>query len=331
MTWLIFFACGLVVVLSASRLAVYGDVIALRTGIGRLFIGTLLLATATSLPELLTAVNAIDQGEPNLTAGDIFGSGMFNMLLLAVLDLVHQQKRILRRVATVHALSAGLAVLLTGLAVFYILADIDLSIGWMGADSLSLVLIYIFGMRVINRSSSSSEGTKEESKEEIEPGTPSLRTAIIGFAVATIILLVTTPWLVWSAVGIAEITGVSTGFVGIALVALVTSLPEATTTIAAARLGAYDLAIGNLFGSNLFNIFALGLIDSFYTEGRLLSVIDPTLALAGLMALLLTTLGLIGNLARDERRFFFIEVDALFILLGYGAGLWLLFARGVFH
>jgi cation:H+ antiporter len=329
MTWLIFFACGLVVVLSASRLAAYGDVIALRTGIGRLFIGTLLLATATSLPELLTAVNAIDQGEPNLTAGDIFGSGMFNMLLLAVLDLIFQKKRILRRVATVHALSGGLAVLLTGLAVFFILADINWQIGWMGVDSLSLVLIYIFGMRVISRSSR-HEAT-QEAREEITPGTPTLRTALLGFIVATIILLVTTPWLVWSAIGIAEATGVSTGFIGIALVALVTSLPEATSTIAAVRLGAYDLAIGNLFGSNLFNIFALGLIDSFYTEGRLLGVIDPTLALAGLMALLLTTLGLIGNLAREQRRLLFIEVDALLILLGYGAGLWLLFARGVFH
>lgn len=330
MTWLIFFACALIVVVSASRLAAYGDVIALRTGIGRLFIGTLLLATATSLPELLTAVNAIDQGEPNLTAGDIFGSGMFNMLLLAVLDLLHQQKRILRRVATVHALSGGLAVLLTGMAVFYILADIDWRIGWMGLDSLSLVLIYIFGMRLINRSSSREAG-HEETEEEIPPGTPRLRTAVIGFAIATLILLVTTPWLVRSAVGIAEITGVSTGFIGIALVAIVTSLPEATSTLAATRLGAYDLAIGNLFGSNLFNIFALGLIDSFYTEGRLLGVIDPTLALAGLMALLLTTLGLIGNLAREERRILFMEVDALLILIGYGAGIWLLYARGVFH
>jgi cation:H+ antiporter len=329
MTWLIFFACGLIVVISASRLAAYGDVIALRTGIGRLFIGTLLLATATSLPELLTAANAINQGEPNLTAGDIFGSGMFNMLLLAVLDLIFQKKRILRQVATVHALSGGLAVLLTGLAVFYILADIDLRIGWMGLDSLSLVLIYIFGMRVISQTSQ-QENAQDES-EEAPPGAPSLRTALVGFTVATIILLVTTPWLVRSAIGIAEITGVSTGFIGIALVALVTSLPEATSTIAAARLGAYDLAIGNLFGSNLFNIFALGLIDSFYTEGRLLGVIDPTLALAGMMALLLTTLGLIGNLARNQRRLFFIELDALLILLGYGAGIWLLFMRGIFH
>jgi cation:H+ antiporter len=330
MIWLQFFGCALLVVLAATRLASYGDVIALRTGLGRLFIGTLLVAMATSLPELLTAVNAIAQGEPNLTAGDIFGSGMFNMLLLAVIDLLHQQQRVLRRVATVHALSAGLAVLLTGLAVFFMLANIDLRIGWLGIDSLVLIGLYFFGMRLINRSSR-SDGPVVDEPEPIPEKTPTLRTAAIGFAIATLVLVLVTPWLVRAAVGIAEITGLSTGFVGAALVAIVTSLPEATATIAAVRMGAYDLAIGNLFGSNIFNIFALGLIDIFYTNGRLLGALDPTLTLAGLMALLLTTMGLIGNLAREERRFFFIEVDALLILIGYGVGISLLYTRGLFH
>ncbi len=127
--------------------------------------------------------------------------------------------------------------------------------------------------------------------------------------------------------GIAEISGLSTGFVGVALVAVVTSLPEVVTTIAAARIGAYNLAIGNLFGSNAFNIFALGLVDLFFLDGRFLAIIDPTLTIAGLMGLLLTCLALIGNLAHEERRLFFIEVDALMILIGYIGGMWLLFSR----
>lgn len=105
MIWVQFALTALVIVLAATRLATYGDVIALRTGLGRLFVGTLLVAMATSLPELLTAFNAINQGVPNLTAGDFFGSGMFNMLLLAVIDLLNRQKRVLRMVATIHALS----------------------------------------------------------------------------------------------------------------------------------------------------------------------------------------------------------------------------------
>ena len=329
MIWVQFTLAALIIVVAASRLASYGDVIALRTGLGRLFVGTLLVATATSLPELLTAINAIRQGEPNLTAGDLFGSGMFNMVLLAVIDLLHRQQRVLRLVAKRHALSAGLAVLLTGLAVFFIGANLQLQIGWVGVDSLILVALYLYGIRLINRSTGSTE-VVPTAHEMAQPTLP-LWQASVGFLLSTVVLVLTTPWLVRSAIGIAEISGLSTGFVGAALVAIVTSLPEATSTIAAVRLGAYDLAVGNLFGSNMFNMFALGLLDFFYTDGRLLSVIDPTLTLAGLMALVLTTIALIGNVAPEERRLFFIEIDALLILIGYSGGLYLLYIGGLLH
>lgn len=329
MIWVQFVLAALVIVLAASRLATYGDVIALRTGLGRLFIGTLLVAMATSLPELLTAINAIRQGEPNLTAGDLFGSGMFNMVLLAAIDLLHRQQRVLRLVAKRHALSASLAVLLTGLAVLFIGVNLNLQVGWVGVDSLILIALYIYGIRLINRSTYSTEVVP--TTHEMAAPTLPLWQAGVGFLVSTLVLVLATPWLVRSAIGIAEISGLSTGFVGAALVAVVTSLPEATSTFAAVRLGAYDMAVGNLFGSNLFNMFALGLLDFFYTDGRLLSVIDPTLTIAGLMALVLTTTALIGNVAPEERRLFFIEIDALLILIGYSGGLYLLYSRGMLH
>jgi cation:H+ antiporter len=253
---------------------------------------------------------------------------MFNMLMLAILDLLHQQKRMLRQVAMQHALTAGLAILLTGVAIFSLLAYIDLRIGWVGVDSLLLIAIYLYGMGLINRNGRHLGGGEPE-EEDLPEATPSLRTALIGFGLATVVLLIVTPFLVRSSVGIAEITGLGVGFVGAALVAIVTSLPEAVTTIAAARMGAYNLAVGNLFGSNAFNMFALGIADLFYLDGRFLSVIDPALALAGLMGLLLTCMALIGNLAREERRLVFIEIDALVIFVGYFAGMWVLYHQGI--
>lgn len=328
MIWVRFGLSALLVVLAAVRLAKYGDVIAIRTRLGGLFIGTILLAMATSLPELLTALNSIQQEAPSLSAGDFFGSSMFNMLMLAILDLLHQQKRILRQVAMQHALTAGLATLLMGFAIFAILADMDLRIGWVGLDSLILIGLYLYGTRLINRNSRQPE-SPEEIAEELPPEIPSLRVAGLGFLAATLVLVVVTPWMVSSAVEIAEITGLGVGFVGAALVAIITSLPEVVTTIAAARLGAFHLAVGNLFGSNAFNMFALGIVDFFYLPGRFLAIIDPALVLAGLSGLLLTSLALIGNLAREERRLLFIEVDALLILIGYIGGMWVLYHRGV--
>jgi cation:H+ antiporter len=110
---------------------------------------------------------------------------------------------------------------------------------------------------------------------------------------------------------------------------LVTSLPEVVTTVTASRIGAFDLAVGNLFGSNIFNIFALGSTDVYYIQGRFLGVIDPSLTLAGLAGLLLTSLGLVGTVAQVERRILFVEVDAWLIILGYVGAMLLLYSRGI--
>ncbi len=327
MVWIQFILSAAVVVVAAIKLAEYGDAISVRTRLGGMFIGTLLMAGATSLPELLTTINSLDQNVPNLAAGNVFGSNMFNMLLLAVLDAVFWQARILRRVATKHALTASLAVFISAMAIFFILADIDVRIGWVGLDSLLLMVTYIVGVRLIQGDSPRSASS--ESEAAVVPGVPTLPWALVGFAAASAALVLATPWLVRSSKGIAEITGLSTGFVGALLVAIVTSLPELTAVIAAARIGAYDLAVGNLFGSNLFNIFILGITDVFYLPGRFLAIVDPAFAIAGLLGLLLTALGLINNLARAERRILFVEVDALLLMLGYVGGMWFLYARGI--
>ncbi len=327
MIWLTFVVSAAIVVVAAQKLAQYGDVIAIRTRLGGMFIGTLLLAAATSLPELLTTISAINQTVPDLAAGNIFGSCMFNMFMLGLLDLVVRRGRILRVVLRNHAISGGLAVLLGSLSVFFILAELPWAVGWIGLDSLSLMAVYVGGVWLLN---SNNPGIAAEAELDADQaGLPSLAWAIVGFLVATGVLVVVTPWLVSSSKGIAEATGISTGFVGAALVAIVTSLPELVTTIAAARIGAFDLAIGNLFGSNCFNIFALGLTDFFYTQGTFLADIDPTMTLAAMLGVTLTALGLFGNVARIEHRLLFIEVDALLIFMLYGLGMWLLYTRGL--
>lgn len=326
MVWVQFLVSAALLVLASIFLARYGDVIALRTRLGGMLIGTILLAAATSLPELLTTINSLNQNVPNLAAGNMFGSCMFNIFLLGVLDIIFWKARVLRAVAMRHALTAALAAMLIGMAVFFILTPVDVQIGWVGLDSLLLIAMYFFGLWVIR---SSGTSPRPAGPPEIPPKTPSLLHAGLGFALATAVLVAVSPWMVRSSAEIATITGLGTGFIGALLVAITTSLPEVVTVVAAARLGAHDLAVGNLFGSNVFNMFALALADVFYTGGRFLGRIDPAFAVVGMMALLLTTMGLIGNLARLERRLLFVEVDALLLILGYGAGMWLLYALGI--
>ncbi len=327
MVWLIFFGSSALLVLAAIKLAEYGDVIACRTRLGGMFIGTLLMAGATSLPEFLTSINAIRQDVLNIAAGNMLGSNMFNMLLIGLVGLVFFRQRVLRRVAMKHALTASFAVLLTGMVTFFIMADIDISIGWVGLDSLLIILTYIASVWFIR--AGNGEGGEAQMSEEELCAMPSLRTGIIGFSLAALVLVLISPYMVSSSSEIAEITGLGTGFVGSVLVAMITSLPELVSVIAAVKIGAYDMAIGNLFGSNVFNMFALGLTDFFYPSGRFLGALDPQFALVGMLGLILTAMGLIGNQARLDRRFWIVELDALLLVLTYFIGVWLLYNRGI--
>ena len=325
MVWIQFLLSAVAIVVAAYFLAKYGDVIAIRTGLGGMFIGILLMAGATSLPELLTSLEAINQNSPNIAAGNLIGSNAFNMLLLAIIDMLHRSQRILRKAAMRHALTGSLAILLITLVLFFISGNIDIQIGWVGLDSLIIIGGYIFALRLISGDSKA----EKMAAEEIPAGIPKLWVGLLGFSLAAGALILVTPYMVSAAVGIAEVTGLGTTFVGTTLVALVTSLPETVTTIAAIRIGASDMAIGNLFGSNMFNMFALGLTDLFYTEGRFLSTIDPAFMLVGLFGLLMTAIGLVGNLAKLERRFWFIEVDSLLLFILYISGMLLLYQRGL--
>lgn len=325
MVWIQFILSAAVIVGAAYFLAKYGDVIAIRTGLGGMFIGILLMAAATSLPELLTSMEAVRQNTPNIAAGNLLGSNGFNMLLLAILDLLHRSQRILRKAAMRHALTGSLAILMIGLVLFFITAEIEVKVGWVGLDSLIIIGTYIFALRLIS-------GDQEKGKpaeKYIPEGTPKLWVGLLGFAAAAGVLIFITPYMVGASADIAEITDLGTTFVGTTLVALVTSLPEMVTTIAAIRIGASDMAIGNLFGSNMFNMVALGVTDLFYTQGRFLATIDPAFMLVGLFGLLMTAIGLVGNLAKLEKRFWFIEIDSLLLFILYFFGMWLLYQQGI--
>lgn len=325
MVYITFMITAVIIVFAATQLAKYGDAIAIRTGLSGMFIGVLLLAGATSLPEVLTSISALEQNTPNLAAGNLLGSNTFNMLLLALLDVVFRKQRILRKAALKHALTGSLTVFMIGLVIFFILVDIDVAFGWVGVDSMIIMATYMVAVRLIQ--SSNAPVSQANSMPDIPEDVVSLRRGILGFALAAAALIFINPIMVTSANEIAVITGLGATFVGTTLVALVTSLPELVTTLAAIKIGADDMAIGNLFGSNMFNVFAIGLTDVFFTQDRFLAVIDPSFLLVAVVGLLMTGMGLIGNLAKLEKRIWFIEIDALGLVVFYFITLWILYIR----
>jgi cation:H+ antiporter len=334
MSWLCFAASAAVIIIAGTKLSRFGDQIAEFTGLGRLWIGVVLMAAATSLPEVFTTMSAGWIDAPDLAAGDLFGAGLTNMLTLGLIDLLHRQKRVWQQAALGHTLTAALAMVLTGLAAFFVLLDVDVTHIGVGLGSLSLFILYVLGMRLVFRQEDMERRRRDQ--EALVEGTVAkqdagisrrdeLRRAVIGFCVGALVLLIAAPFLAWSADRIAEETGITATFIGTSLVAITTSLPELVVSIAAVRLGAFDLAVGNLFGSNAFNMAAFFFADLAYREGSLLGNISSAHALTALWSILMMNIGLMGIIYRAERRFMLIEPDSLLMIVAYVLGLWLLF------
>ena len=339
--WLIFFAAAAAVVAGGTQLAREGDRIAEQTGIGGLWIGAILVAAATSLPEVVTDVSAAIIDEPDLAVGDLMGSSMANMMVLAVVDLMHRRHRVLQRVSQGHTLVASLAIALTALAASFVLADLGWSVARVGVDTIVIAVLYIMGTRVVFRQeylqalARIAERTigREEADVDTDQQSPSgPRMPRLGsmakFAAGAGVILIAAPFLASSGSDISDQAGLDASFVGVAFLAISTSLPELVTAIWSVRLGAYDLAIGNLFGSNAFNIFALVFVDIAYRQGPVLSNVSEVQAIAALFAVVLMATAMMGIIYHAERRFWLLEPDAGTIMIGYLAGLLLVYEAG---
>lgn len=327
---LLFLTSAAVVVGAGTALAHFADVIAERTRVGGLWVGAVLLAGATSLPELGTDVAAVRLGAADLAVGDLFGSSLANMLILAVVDLVAPRREVLRRVTLDHALAACLALSLNALAAALVLAPVGVLVAGVGPETVLLAGIYVVGTRAVYR-----HATRDLAEARATPAShdaaapPSLRRAVLGFAVCAAVILLASPAVARGAHGLAALSGLGDTFVGTWLVGLSTSLPELVASLAAVRLGAYDLAVGNLFGSNAFNMALLVALDLAHPGGPLLAEVSRAHALSGLFAVVLMSLGLAAIVYRAKRRLRMLEPSSALLLLGYALALLALYrARG---
>ena len=273
MIWLQFAATALVIVLAGVRLARYGDVLGEKSGLGRSWIGVVLLAATTSLPELFTGFGATALAAlPDIALGDVLGSCMFNLLILSMMDAI-QPEPLSARAHQGHAISIGFGLLLTGVAGIGLIIDEQvLSVGWVGLYTPVLIALYFVAMRVIFTHEQHRRAREtQEIAEELQYGETTMQSAIVHYTIAAVFVIAAALWLPQLGAELARQTGLGDAFVGSLFVALTTSLPEIVVSLAAVRLGAVDLGIANVLGSNLFNLLILGLDDIFYREGPLLA------------------------------------------------------------
>ena len=331
--WLEFILMALFIIVSGTYLSRFGDIIADKSGLGQAFIGGILIAMATSLPELVTSISSALVGAPDIAVGNAFGSNTFNLVILAFADLLQGKGPLLLRVNYSHILSGLVGVLLSALVVFSLILshfmNFNLNVFGVGLDSIILLLTYLVSVRMIYRYDQNNPlDAKDEEKENLNPEY-TLNKALLGFAACAVVIVLSGYRLTLTADQISAVTGIDQSFIGSILVAAATSLPELVATISAIRIGAYNMAVGNVFGSNIFNMTVIFFADVFYRQGVLLQDVRIVHILTATVGIVMATIILIGLFYRSRRSFMWMGWDAIAAAVVYFLGVYLLFQLGL--
>ncbi len=338
----LFAAAAVIIWLVGSRLAAYADVIAERTGLGRAFVGLLLLAGATSLPEVASTVSATVTGNPTLAVNNVLGSVVTQTAILAVADVLFGRGALTYFVPRPTMLLEGallivlLAIVLVGVAVADVFSLFGVSL-WtallFAAYLLMLRRLQGYDRREVwrpvdlpddERDADAAESPGAEGTQE-KYGEWSTTHLVSMFAAGSLVILVVGVTLTRVADALAVQTGLGASFVGAVLLALVTSLPELSTTIAAVRLGAYSMAVSNIFGSNAASVTLVFLADVLHRDGPVLAAVDRSATFITALGIVVTAAYLIGMIERKDRAVLRMGYDSAAVLVLYVGGLAVLY------
>ncbi len=332
LVWSQFGLCVLLIGIAGVKLTDYGDSISDKTGMGGSWVGLVLIATVTSLPELATGVTASAVALlPDIAAGDVLGSCVYNLVLLAVLDLFSRRQPVLARVQRQHVIAAGFGIVLIGIASLGLIAakaDLPGVAGHLSWATPTIVLVYIIAIRTLH-------GYSEEEVEEFtdqEPdrlGQLSLREVSIRYAIAASVVIAAGIWLPYVSEDLATVMNWNQSFTGTMFTAFSTSIPELVVTLAALRIGAVDMAIGNVLGSNMFNILVLAVDDMVYTQGSFFADISSGHMASSLVAMIMTGIVIAAVYLRPRVRVLGIGSWPSLALFGlFALNTWLTFHLG---
>ncbi len=305
--WLQLGATAAVIFIASQFLTRSADVVAEKTGLGRSFVGVVMLATATSLPELGTGVSSIlIVDAPDLAAGDAFGSNLFNLMIVGLLDLYWRNGPVLTAVkltsVVVGALSIGLIALAVAAIYLHHLTDAA-STWYVSPVSILMIVGFVAAMLLLYKHESGSPPTEEAAERETSYDDQGLPKALVIYFGAAAVVVAAAVWLASTGDSLAEAMGWEESFMGTQFLAISTSLPEIATSFAALRLNAPDMAITNLLGSNLFNMgFVLFFDDLAYSQGAVWGVVSQIHSLTGLIAILMTVAIIVGVMTRPRSR-----------------------------
>ncbi|MFB1082880.1 sodium:calcium antiporter [Jeotgalibacillus sp. JSM ZJ347] len=329
MVFVWFLLAAVVTVYAAIKLSTYADVISTKTAMGGMLVGTLLLAGATSLPEVTTSLSAVIIDNPDIAIGNMLGSNLFNLFILAGFDLFFRKKRLFLGASNSHLHTASLGLLLTVLTLVALYLKIDTTFLGIGLDAFIIAGAYIIGMTIISKmpehTGVESTIAPEEDKEVAASFSMSVKHAVIGFIIAALVIMGAGTVLSIMGDEIAVVTGLGSSFVGSFLIAATTSLPEAVAVFVALRLKNVNLALGSILGSNIFNMLIIAGSDVFYRGGSILSAVSDSHIFTAIGVTILSIIVMFSVVKKKASSTFTYILPSLLIVIGYFVVSYLIF------
>ncbi len=281
MIYLVYLALAIAVVLLAVRLSYYVDVLDRKTNLSGAFIGGVMLAAVTSLPELftaLTAVIAIDR--PQLVQGDIFGSNVFNLCVISVLILFTYQNYRRSSLSKTHKSTIIYSLIMYALAFIGMLKPMEISLGVLNVNLMSILILVVYGINVLFMKNDESAENENEDNCHL-----SVIQVVIRFILYSVSLVCVSILLTHVTDQVAEELNLGATAAGAIFLGIATSLPELSASINLVRMKNYNASFGNIVGSNLFNFTILCFADLVYSKGSIFISEPQALNLLGFGAL----------------------------------------------
>lgn len=302
---LFLFLAGLTVFLS-FRLSYYADLLNKTTNISGVFIGGILLAGITSLPELVTCLSSIFLNNPYLAIGDILGSNFFNIAMMCFFDILFIKKMFYNYTKNRYYLIYVLLILNYLIMYLFMGGTFNLEIFNIGLPSFIIIITYIFYLK-----NAKEEETKKEVKTTKEHVL--LKFFLVGLFMVIVSILLT---LVVNLIA-GKNPNVASSFIGAILLGITTSMPEVITFIALVKMKSFDLALSDIIGSNLFNLLILAIGDIFLKNKEIYYFVDKESMFLLIFGLILTILSFYQNNRKVVKNKFVYIIPSLMGILLY--------------
>lgn len=305
-----FILCSGLILLAGKRVAKYGDVIAEKTGLGGLWIGVVLVAIATSLPEIFTGLGCIVFVDaPDLTIGNLFGANTYNLLNLSLLDFLHKGGPLLSAVSVGQLLTAGLSLiplLVAAAGIFLSLRLPAFSFAQISVYSILILVLYLISTRIIFKFEKGQQQILKELKKEAEEIFKyehiSLKKAWIFYGLSAAVIVVAGIWLAYIGEELALGLRLGQNFVGSLFIGFTTTLPEITVSVAALRLGAKEMAVANMLGSNFFNMTIIFINDLLYRKGPIFKAVSENHVFTAFIVIFMTAIVIASLILKPKRK-----------------------------